>query len=183
RTRFIHAPACPSLTLHYWLQIGLSRQQGLQRCSDAASRVGHTCQVKAHLDTTKCSREHKVVKAAEMPNTKYFARKFRQPSPYGHVEIFQNDVSQPVCVVPVRHKSDRYRIGILAGILTNDVQSPGSNSGASRFGVPRVSAKYVWQALLVQHGERFAQAVEQVGRGSVRKETAVVMLQHLLPVP
>src|SRR5258708_33362065 len=49
-------------------------------------------QTEAHLDAAKRSGKHEVIKAAEMPNSKHFARKLGKPRPYGHVESLKDDV-------------------------------------------------------------------------------------------
>src|SRR5258708_27190732 len=82
-------------------------------------------QTEAHLDAAKRSGQHEVIKAAEMPNSKHFARKLGKPRPYGHVESLKDDVPQAVGVVSIWHKSDRHPVRVFSRLLTDELQPPG----------------------------------------------------------
>ena len=114
----------------------------------------HAGQPKAHLDSAERSRQHQIVEAAEMSDAKDFAGELCEASSEGHVKVLEDDAPQPIRVMALRHEDCGERVRVLAGIFTNNFQAPGSHRGASRLRVPPMPAKYIGQALLVQHRQR-----------------------------
>src|SRR5882672_10204489 len=149
----------------------------------AALLVRHSGELKAHLDAGERAGEREVVEIAEVPDAKYLSCQAPEAGAERHVVGLEDDLAQPVGVVARGHHHRGERARILLGHRAQDLEAPGAHRAARRLRVARVAREYVLQTFLGEHRERFAQAVEQIGRGRVREITGLVVREHLVPVP
>ena len=85
--------------------------------------------------------------------------------------------------MPLRHRHRRKDTAVLGGVLTDDLQAPGLHRGSG--GVPEalVAGKDACQPLVHEHGDCFAEPVEQIRRRRVGEKASLVVAQHRLPIP
>src|SRR5882672_5210545 len=149
----------------------------------AALLVRHAGELESHLDAGERAGEREVVEIAEMPDAKYLAGEASEAGAERHVVGLENDLAQPVGVVPRGHHHGRERARLLLGHVAQDLQAPGAHRAPCRLGVARVARKYVLQPLLLKHLQRLVQAVEEIGRRCVREVSRLVVREHLVPAP
>src|SRR5712691_3527966 len=149
----------------------------IERREHAALLVRNVREREAHLDAGEGAGEHQIVEVAEVSDSKYLPREFPQAGAERHVVGFENDLAQRVGVVAGGHHHRGERVRVFLGHRAQDLQAPGAHRA------PRVAGEDVLQALLREHRERFAQAVEQIGRRRVGEEARLVVGDDLLPVP
>jgi tripartite ATP-independent transporter DctM subunit len=150
---------------------------------NAAFRVGDAGKLKAHLHSGKRAEDRQIVRVSEMADAEDLAGEFAQPGPERHVEAFENERAHLIGVVSFGRAHPRYSRRVMSRVRALQLQPPGGDSAPASFAMPDVPGENGLHALLMQHGDRFFQAVEQRGCGSIRKEAAFVIRQHLLPVP
>ena len=159
------------------------RRQRFHRSLHATGFVGHTCEPETHLDAAERSRQHQVVERSQMADAEDAPGQLSESCSERHVEMLEDDLSQPVGVMAFRSVDRRQRARVLRWILGDDVESPGAHGGAGRRAMPRVAGENVLETFLVKHPQRLSQAVQQVGRRRIGEESRLVRLQHLVPVP
>src|SRR6267142_3148975 len=135
----------------------------------AALLVRHSGELETHLDAGERAGEREVVEIAEMPDAKYFSGQTPEPGAERHVVGLEDDLAQPVGVVPCGHHRRGERVRIFLGHGAQDLQAPGSHCTARRLGMARVARKDVGQPFIPEHLQGFVQAVEQVGRRRIRE--------------
>ena len=108
---------------------------------------------------------------------------FDSPDAERHVVVVEHDLAELVGVMPRRHQHGGEHRGIVLWLLAEHLQSPVIDGGTRRSGEPLVTREDVVEPLLEQHRDGLAQAVEQVGRRSIREEAIRIRLQHFLPIP
>src|SRR6266403_669491 len=62
-------------------------------------------------------------------------------------------------------------------------EPPSLYGGARRSRVTIMATKYICEPLLLQHGEGFAQSVNEIGSRCKRKKARLVSTQHVPPIP
>src|SRR5882762_4785564 len=155
----------------------------IERCEHPAFLVWNVRQSEAHLDAGEGAREHQIVEVAEVPDPEYFPRELTQAGTERHVVGFEDDLAQRVGVVAGGHHHRGERVRVFLGRRAQDLQAPGAHRAPRALRVARMAGEDVLQALLLEHRERFAQAVEQVGRRRVGEVAALVVGEHLVPGP
>src|SRR6266481_1087479 len=155
----------------------------IERGEHAALLVRNVREREAHLDAGEGAGEHQIVEVAEVPDPEYFPRELPQTGAERHVVGFENDLAQRVGVVAGGHHHRGERVRILLGHGAQDLQAPGAYRAPRALRVARMAGEDVLQALLLEHRERFAQAVEQVGRRRVGEVAGLVVGKHLIPGP
>ena len=173
-----HRPAGAALS-----SVPRRRRKRFHRSLHATGFVGHTCEPETHLDAAERSRQHQIVERSQMSDAEDAPGELAEPCPERHVEMLEDDLPQPVCVMAFRGVDRRQRAGVLRWILGDDVESPGAHCGARRRAMPRVAGENVLEPFLVKHPQRLSQAVQEVGRRGIGEESRLVRLQHLVPVP
>jgi len=109
-----------------------------------------------------------------------------QPAEAGaerHVEPFEDDLPEHVGVAPLGHDDRGQHAAVLRGVGGDDVEAPRLHRGARGAAEALVACDDGVEPLFPQHGERLAQAIEDVGRRRVGEEAGRVVAQHRLPVP
>src|SRR5580700_2951261 len=101
----------------------------------------------------------------------------------GNVERIEREVAERVGVVALRqqHRGDGRRI--IFCIAAQDFEAPGAHRAPRRFGEPGVAGEYVVEAFLVQHVDRYGEALQHLRRRRVGKEADLVHGQHVVPGP
>src|SRR5579859_2589343 len=127
------------------------RGKGCKRGRHSTGLVRHPSEPEPHFDSAERSGKHEIVEAAKMPNAKYFAGKLGEAGSERHVEIFKNNAPQAIRIMPSRHENSCEGARVLARILTDDFQAPGSDRHARRLGVTLVTAKYIGQPFFIEH--------------------------------
>src|SRR5882672_11382906 len=88
----------------------------------AALLVRHAGELESHLDAGERAGEREVVEIAEMPDAKYLAGEASEAGAERHVVGLENDLAQPVGVVPRGHHHGRERARLLLGHVAQDLQ-------------------------------------------------------------
>ncbi len=106
-----------------------------------------------------------------------------RPAPERHVVVLEDHPADLVRVVLVGEQDRREHRRVLALVEGEHLEAPAAHGRAGRLGVPLMTCVDVLQALLVQHHQRLAEAVEDVGGRGVGPEPVGVGGQDRLPVP
>ena len=141
----------------------------------------HLRQLKPHLHTRERAHQREVVEIAEVSDAEYFVGDFPKAAAERHIEIFQHDFTERGFAVAFRHAHGGEYAGVLRFVLTLNFQPPRVHRTARGFGMAVVAFEYVVEAFLFEHGDAFAQAVEQVGGGRVREVASFVGALHFVP--
>src|SRR6266699_788465 len=155
----------------------------IERREHAAPLVRNVREREAHLDAGEGAGEHQIVEVAEVADPEYFPGELPQSGAERHVVGFEDDLAQRVGVVAGGHHHRGEGVRVFLGHRAEDLQAPGAHRAPRALRVARVAGEDVLQAFLLEHRERFAQAVEQVGRRRVGEVAALVVGDYLLPVP
>ena len=146
---------------------------GRTRTSSAAVSpplVRHAGGSQAQLHAGERAHQHQVVEVAEVADAEHLARSLPSPVPSDMSKRSRMILRKRVRVVPIRHQHRGERVEYSAGSAHSISRPQPRTARARRLGVPRVAREDVGQALLLQHRERLAQAVEQIGRRRVGEE-------------
>src|SRR5712671_3299038 len=141
----------------------------IERGEHAALLVRHPGERKPHFNSGERAGERQIVEVSEVSDAENLPGEFSQAGAERHIVGFENDLAQRVGVVAGGHHHRGERARILLGHGAQDFQPPGAHRAARGLRVARVAGEDVLQTFLLQHRERFAQAVEQVGRRRVGK--------------
>lgn len=80
------------------------RSEGIQCGGNSATFVRYAREPKSHLNSAEGSGEREVVEASQVADAKYFAGDFRKTRAQGHVEMFEDCLSQSVGIVACGHQ-------------------------------------------------------------------------------
>jgi len=83
--------------------------------------VGNARKLQAHLNSTESPRQHQIVEAAEVPDSKYLSREFGKAGSERHIEIVENYGAQLVGVVPFGQVDGGDYARIFARLFANDL--------------------------------------------------------------
>ena len=145
--------------------------------------VRHAGQAECHFHTAQRAHQHQFIEVAQVADPEHLVRDPSQALAKRQVEAAQRDLSQAVGPTTVGHHHRRQRGTVLLGVGAEYFQTPTAHCRPRRLGQAKVAGEHVGQALLLQHGDRFVQSVEQVGGRRGRKEPVGIGRQHVFPVP
>src|SRR6266540_5036844 len=131
-----------------------------ERRLNAARTIGDAGRREPHFDAGQRAGERQVVQVAQMPDPEYATLELREPGTERQVEAIENQVAQPITVMAFGHHDRGERVAVFGRFGTQDVEVPGAHGAPRRFGVPRVTRKDVFEALLVQHVDRGVEPVQ-----------------------
>src|SRR5882724_5629482 len=160
------SPACIRGCRKQWAALGrlaLGRPRALrkviERGEHAALLVRHAGERKPHFNPGERAGERQIVEVSEVPDPENLPGEFSQAGAERHVVGFENDLAQRVGVVAGGHHHRGERARILLGHRAQDFQPPGAHRAPRGLCVARVAGEDVLQTFLLQHRERFPQAI------------------------
>ncbi len=146
-------------------------------------RQAHAVQLQSHLHAGQHRQQREVVAVAQVPHAEHPAPHLAEARAEREVEALVDQPAQRVRVHALghdhagEHRRVQARFGALGG------QAPGRHGGAHAGGPALVARENVRQALVEQHVERLAQAVQQVRVGRVGPVAVRVHRDDLVPGP
>src|SRR3954465_12206331 len=75
----------------------------IHRSLHAALAAWNARKREAHLDAGKRSDDGEIVRIAEMTDAEHLAGNLGQPGAERHVEVFERDLPERICIAPGRH--------------------------------------------------------------------------------
>ena len=115
-----------------------------------------------------------------MPDAEDAIRQLAQARAEREIEALQGDLPD---AVGVGRKDRRQGGGKLALVGAEQLQAPGADRAAGGLGVPCVAGEDGVQPLLEEHGERFAQAIEEIRGRGIGIVSRLIRLEDRLPIP
>ncbi len=82
-----------------------------------------------------------------------------------HVEGVEHELTERVGVMAFGHENGRDGRRIVTGVTAVELEAPGANGAAGRFGEALVTREHVLEAFLVDHVDSFCEAVEKAVAG------------------
>src|SRR5437867_1535139 len=125
--------------------------KAIQSNQKAAFSIWNAGEGETHFDPGKCSRQHQVVEAAQVPDAEDLSLELREAGSKGHVEFFKNEFSELIGIVTRRHQDRCKRVRVFVTTLADNFQTPGAHCSASCFGMAPMPGEDVGQTLFVQH--------------------------------
>ena len=117
------------------------RRRGIRAPRRRRRAVRYAGAVQPHLDPAQRAAQHQVVEMAEMADAEDLALQPAEAGAERHVEAVEDDLAQPVGIVPVGHHDRGQRIRILARIGAQHLEAPAGDRAPRRLGVPGVAAR------------------------------------------
>src|SRR5438309_6615556 len=138
----------------------------------------------AHFHAGQRAHQGEVVEVAEMADAEHLATELAEAGAERHVKGLENDLAYVVRVMAGGYQHCGERSGVLARIERKHFQTPGADGAARRLRMALVPREDRVEALFVeQHAERFAQAVEQIGRRRIGEIAGLAVGDHIVPRP
>src|SRR3990170_2786237 len=114
-----------------------------------------------HLGAGDGAKQHQLVQIAQMTDAEQLARHLRQPGAEREIVAAIGAIDHVGAVEAVRHHDRAHGIGMPFRLFGAELEAPGLDCGARAGGQMAVAREHVVEPLLLEDGERLAQAVEE----------------------
>ena len=103
----------------------------------------HLRNCESHLNTAQRTAQRQVIEKAEVSDAEHTTDQLAQTHAKRHVVAFKDLPAQRIRIMAFRHQHRSQHAAVFSGIAAQDLEAPGADRAARRFGMPIVTREDV----------------------------------------